>query len=116
MHGGEVGQAPLREPSRPADAEPRPQRMETPADWTPYPPIADDDAGLPEPEPSMPREEPAHAGNGGRSEAGDLSADIGAPATEPSPPEQPPVEQPVATPHMESREPKRRGWWQRIVE
>jgi ribonuclease E len=117
---GEPAQPAHRESARPPEAEPRPPRMETPADWTPYPPMVDEEPTLPEPSPPSPREEPAHAGNGGRAEGGepagtDLSSDIGAPAG--GAPLQPAAEEPpVATSEMATPGAKRRGGWQRIVE
>jgi ribonuclease E len=120
------GEQPAAEPretpwaAEPEMREPRPQRMETPADWTPYPLIADEEPPMAEPSPAEPaaREVPAHAGNGGGAERDRLSSDIGAPAGEPriAVPPTPVASQPEMTTELAPRGPKRKGWWQRIVE
>ncbi len=94
--------------------------METPADWTPDPLIADEEPPVAEPRPaaSATREAPTHSGNGGGEERERISADIGAPADEPQivATPTPVVSQPEMTAELAPRGPKRKGWWQRIVE
>jgi hypothetical protein len=95
--------------------------METPADWTPYPRDTEDDQPMTERAPApVEREEPPRAGNGGGDpEHERIATDIGAPTSEPPVAAEPhpvEVERPVETSEIASSGPKRRGWWQRIVE
>jgi ribonuclease E len=92
--------------------------VETPADWTPYPRVASDDQPIADvPAEESPRSSFTGNGDGGSSERTSYEAE--APPSVEAPPGPREDDGPA---HGEARgeaapkQPKRRGWWQRMVE